>query len=599
MTFLSEKVGDGLLNVSRRPRVAVKPGRSSRPGVVASVGQITVSWARPHNGASSITGYIVKVRQGTTVVQTFNVGPGVTSQVVSGLTPGASYTATVEATNAVGTGPPSEASQPSSPLTAEDQAIVFPDESTTGVPIGIPGDTRPPVTLTPVTAIPAAAWFSRNTSSGFLRFIIKQQPPEGALHRIDFTNCGVTVNTPGPIKFTECLFRIPNLVTAAATDSFPFGRTPANLLDTTVAVEGLTLERCTLDGQTVDPLSPASNMMVQEAGSKNIVVDQCRILGMANALIIADVDGYTARKNLVRGLTATRVYVRGFKAVPGAGSLPPGTYYVSINAVYNSTKAGDQETVLNPGQEKVVHLPEGGGIDCSWVARANAGIYSVTGYRIWISDTPGVPKGPEELSYATPYNFRPDLRRQSYDGFFFVPGGATTSASYTGQALSTGPLNKDYTYSDGHGDCVQCQSNYARNVLIEDNNFHVEAPDRGGNSAGIQIGTMKGSGPQPHDVTNLVYQRNRCEGGANQFNAYTATDSPYPTLYQGKFHFIGNHIGLHLNFGVKSVRMQTVLDRDSPDAKWEGNVWAETGFTIVHSENGGAPVYHVKGELIP
>jgi hypothetical protein len=87
------------------------------PGVVTSVsatpgpGQATVSWGAPlTNGGSAISGYTVTASPGGATVTVTG-----TSATVTGLTSGTSYTFTVAANSAVGTGP---ASAPTVPVTA-------------------------------------------------------------------------------------------------------------------------------------------------------------------------------------------------------------------------------------------------------------------------------------------------------------------------------------------------------------------------------------------------------------------------------------------------------------------------------------------------
>lgn len=89
-------------------------------GVAASPGDgsATVSWTAPSNGGSQISSYTVTPYVGTAAQPATTVlgSPPPTSAKVSGLTNGTTYTFTVAATNAVGTGPasaPSNAVVPS------------------------------------------------------------------------------------------------------------------------------------------------------------------------------------------------------------------------------------------------------------------------------------------------------------------------------------------------------------------------------------------------------------------------------------------------------------------------------------------------------
>jgi hypothetical protein len=86
-------------------------------GVMATPGNgsATVSWNAPTNGGSPITSYTVTPYVGSTAQMPTTVAGNTTSTPVSGLANGTTYTFTVTATNSVGTGPPSAASNPVTP----------------------------------------------------------------------------------------------------------------------------------------------------------------------------------------------------------------------------------------------------------------------------------------------------------------------------------------------------------------------------------------------------------------------------------------------------------------------------------------------------
>ena len=89
------------------------PDAPTGVGAVAGDGQATVSWTAPAANGSAITGYTVTTQPGGTTTPASG-----TSVLVSGLTDGTSYTFTVVATNAVGTGPSSAASSQVTPTSA-------------------------------------------------------------------------------------------------------------------------------------------------------------------------------------------------------------------------------------------------------------------------------------------------------------------------------------------------------------------------------------------------------------------------------------------------------------------------------------------------
>ena len=105
--------------------VASAPGAPT--GVAATLTGVnaTVSWTPPvDNGGSAITGYTVTPFADGVAQPVITVAGGVTSTTDSGLTPGASYTFTVTATNAVaGSGAASAASAPVVPRVATKLAL--------------------------------------------------------------------------------------------------------------------------------------------------------------------------------------------------------------------------------------------------------------------------------------------------------------------------------------------------------------------------------------------------------------------------------------------------------------------------------------------
>jgi hypothetical protein len=113
-------IGTGPASVASNavtPQAPVAPGAPTSVSAVAGNGSASVSWTAPaSNGGSPITSYTVTPYVGS-VAQTTTVVPGsppATTATINGLTNGTTYTFTVTATNAVGSGP---ASAPSNGVT--------------------------------------------------------------------------------------------------------------------------------------------------------------------------------------------------------------------------------------------------------------------------------------------------------------------------------------------------------------------------------------------------------------------------------------------------------------------------------------------------
>ncbi len=100
-----------------RRRAAHRAGRADRRDRHGRQRVATVSWTAPANGGSPITSYTVTPYIGTTARPPTTVTgiPPATTTTVAGLTNGTAYTFTVTATNAIGTGPASTASNAVTP----------------------------------------------------------------------------------------------------------------------------------------------------------------------------------------------------------------------------------------------------------------------------------------------------------------------------------------------------------------------------------------------------------------------------------------------------------------------------------------------------
>ena len=80
------------------------PGTPTAPTATAGVTSATVTWTAPASNNSAITGYIVTPYLNGVAQTSQSFGASTTTQTLTGLTAGASYTFTVAAVNAIGTG---------------------------------------------------------------------------------------------------------------------------------------------------------------------------------------------------------------------------------------------------------------------------------------------------------------------------------------------------------------------------------------------------------------------------------------------------------------------------------------------------------------
>jgi len=113
------------VDVVYAPEAQATPTVPAAPTTVTAVAgnaSATISWTAPSNGGSALTGYTVTPYLGTQAqaATTVTGAPPATSTTITGLTNGSAYTFKVAATNAVGTGPQSSASNavtPTAPIT--------------------------------------------------------------------------------------------------------------------------------------------------------------------------------------------------------------------------------------------------------------------------------------------------------------------------------------------------------------------------------------------------------------------------------------------------------------------------------------------------
>ena len=104
--------------------LATRPGPPSIPSGTAGDTAVSLTWSAPaHSGGVAITSYTVTPYIGATAQTPTITGSPATSAIVSGLSNGTAYTFTVAATNSVGTGPASAASNPITPTAGNQLSI--------------------------------------------------------------------------------------------------------------------------------------------------------------------------------------------------------------------------------------------------------------------------------------------------------------------------------------------------------------------------------------------------------------------------------------------------------------------------------------------
>lgn len=500
--------------------VPVKPSAPAVVGVTASTGQVQVSWSPPRNsGGSAITGYTVTVEPGG---HSITVGQATRTATVTGLIDGVDYAASVAATNAQG----STAATPT-PFSYVVLAAK-PSVSNTGVPVGLPGDSRPPESLTVPPGVDAGRLEFRNVDGSALSGGWK------VYDHADFTNVRlIFIGTNKKIRFTRCRFRLTSFI-----------ESPLFLMagsGSGVSVTDIEFIECTFDGNTANPYLPVKSLW-STLGLVNAVLRRCNLYGFNDCLQVGALNGIEVDACWLHDMNKDKSqgYVKSITGTPTTGgSLAPGTYTAWVRAVSTRTGTAVAETVSPPQPATVTVASADNAVSVTWAAYSAAAGRTTTGYRVFIGTN-----GPGGAA----------------DGFIEVAGAATTSLLYTGQALSPlSPLAVDSS-AWAHADCMQLGNvSFAHNIWVHDSFLDATA-----HNAVFQIGSTQ----TVADLSNIVVEDNWCDGGSYAFNLHSGK----PTNAQvTNLAVRNNRIGRASIVGVFAGTFRTVADDLS------GNVWDSTG----------------------
>jgi hypothetical protein len=216
---------------SGAPPVPTPPAAPTGVTASAGNGNATVSWTAPANGGSAITSYTVTPFAGTTPLApaTLTGAPPATTTTVTGLTNGTSYTFSVTATNTIGTGPSSAASN-----------------TVTPAPPAVPAAPGA-VTATAGTASAAVSWTApANGGSAITSYIVTPYSGATALTPTTLTGSppATTISVTGLTNGTAYTFtvRAANAIgtgpESAPSNSVTPSTAPPLAIDTSVSKDG-------------------------------------------------------------------------------------------------------------------------------------------------------------------------------------------------------------------------------------------------------------------------------------------------------------------------------------------------------------------------
>ncbi len=303
----------------------------------------TVTWTAPaNNGGAAITGYVVTPYKGgfAQATQTFN--STATTEIVTGLTNGSSYTFKVAAINSVGTGAQSAASNAVTPAT-------------------VPG--APTITATvPANTSVAITWTApaSNGGSAITAYVVTPYIAGVAQATQTFNSTATTETVTGLTNGTAYTFKVAaiNAIGTGSQSAASGSATPA----TTPGAPTIGTATAGVGSATVTWTAPANN---GGAAITGYVVTPYKA-GVAQAIVNF---GSAATTETVTGLANNTAYTFAVAAVNGMGTGP------------NSAQSNSVTTPTTPGAPTIGTATAGvGSATVTWMAPVSNGGAPITGY---------------------------------------------------------------------------------------------------------------------------------------------------------------------------------------------------------------------------
>jgi hypothetical protein len=328
---------------------ATVPGAPVFTSVAGTNAAVALAWSIPANGGSPITGYTVTayLGTGTTVVKTMDVTA--TSADVTGLANGTSYSFTVTAKNAQGSGPASQRSATVTPTTAPDAPAI--GQVTAGnasvtvqwtAPVNTGGS---PISGYTVRAYPGSATTAAVTVQAGASATSTVVPGLTNGTAYTFTVAAVTTAGTSPESARS----------AGATPTAPIALPGAPTIGTAIGGDRRATAVWTAPAQTGTSAITRYSVAVYS--------------GTGTTPVRTVTAGATATSLVVTGLTNGTAYTFTVAAVNGSGT---GTASARSNAVTPAAL---------PGAPRTVRATVGNGsVDLTWRAPTQNGGSAITGY---------------------------------------------------------------------------------------------------------------------------------------------------------------------------------------------------------------------------
>ena len=339
-------IGNGPESAASAPVTpAGLPGTPTGVTATPADNSAQVNWTPPSANGTPLTSYSVKAYAGATLVQTTPVTAPASGTTVTGLTNGTTYTFTVTATNSVGAGATSAASN----------AVT---------PAGLPA--APTVTATAGDTTASVSWNAvSGNGSTITGYTLKQYSGATLLSTVPLSPSTLSYNATGLTNGTAYTF------TVSATNGVgtgPTGSSPA------VTPAGLPL---TPTGVSATPGDQSATVNWTQPANNGSAITSYTVRAYAGATLVQTVSAAPGTSKLVTGLTNGTAYTFTVTATNGVGS---GTASTATTAV---TPAG------LPAAPSVTATAGDTTASVSWNAVAPNGS-ALTGYTLQKYDSTGL-----------------------------------------------------------------------------------------------------------------------------------------------------------------------------------------------------------------